>query len=608
MSFQEIIETFSNKIKTYVKKGKLLDCYNYEVNEITAQKLACFFETIFSERRNAFKVNASLGVVLRNRLTGEYTYYWASQNNQTLFDNPKLVKNGSDKDAVINSFQRLDLTTLVSRPNSKFVFQAVTNVTFYITDISSTPIGSGVSLPPHLRYNRGMYNLSKDYRGKKYLDQKCFFRCLALHQGNELSKIEMPTNILLREYCMRASVSNFTGICHSDLEDISKMFHIAIFVHEQSSNKETSLLYRSIFESNNPLCLNLFQNHFSYIKDMDKYSNSYRCTKCDKIFQRSYNYRRHYVSCDQHVKHIYENGIFKPRPSIFAELEEVGINVPKALRIYPDRITYDIECMLKETDTSSTARVTYSKEHVLASISVVSNVYGYDTPKCFILNEEGAQQELVFRFLDYILEISDAFFKILMNMYEPYIKVEDTRSKEKLIKYIKRVPVISFNGARYDIKVLKKYLIPALNQRTAIDWVVQKSNSYMTIVTDRLQFLDAIFYLAPGYNLDKFIKAYGGETNKSVFPYEWFKEIDQLKERTFPSYEAFYSNLKQKMLLSVDEYKDIRNHFHINNWSMREFLINYNNTDVLPFLTALTNMSMYYADRDIDVFKEGISG
>ena len=107
----------------------------------------------------------------------------------------------------------------------------------------------------------------------------------------------------------------------------------------------------------------------------------------------------------------------------------------------------------------------------------------------------------------------------------------------------------------------------------------------MTIVTDRLQFLDAIFYLAPGYNVDKFIKAYGGETNKSVFPYEWFKEIDQLKERTFPIYEAFYSNLKQKMLLNVDEieYKDIRNHFHINNWSMREFLINYNNTDVLPF-------------------------
>ena len=174
MSFQEIIETFSNKIKTYVKKGKLVDCYNYEVNEITAQKLACFFETIFSERRNAFKVNASLGVVLRNRLTGEYTYYWASQNNQTLFDNPKLVKSVYDRDAVINSFQSLDLTTLVSRPNSKFVFQAVTNVTFYITDIPSTPIGSGVSLPPHLRYNRGMYKLSKDYRGKEYLDQKCF--------------------------------------------------------------------------------------------------------------------------------------------------------------------------------------------------------------------------------------------------------------------------------------------------------------------------------------------------------------------------------------------------------------------------------------------------
>ena len=153
----------------------LLDYYNYKVNEITAQKLVCFFfETIFLERRNAFKFNAPLGVVLRNRLTGEYNYYWASQNNQTIFNNPILVKNVYDRDAVINSFQSLDLTTLVSRPNSKFAFEAVTNVTFYITDIPSTPIGSGVLLPPHLRYNLGLYTLSKAYKRKEYLDHKCF--------------------------------------------------------------------------------------------------------------------------------------------------------------------------------------------------------------------------------------------------------------------------------------------------------------------------------------------------------------------------------------------------------------------------------------------------
>ena len=77
ISYQNVIETNKDKIKTSVKRGMLLDCYNYEVNEITAQKLECFFETIFLERRNAFKFNASLGIVLRNRLTGEYTYYWA---------------------------------------------------------------------------------------------------------------------------------------------------------------------------------------------------------------------------------------------------------------------------------------------------------------------------------------------------------------------------------------------------------------------------------------------------------------------------------------------------------------------------------------------------
>ena len=60
---------------------------------------------IFAERKHAFKVIASVGEILKNLITRDYSYYWPLQNNQTVFENPKLVKNISDKDGVINSFQ-----------------------------------------------------------------------------------------------------------------------------------------------------------------------------------------------------------------------------------------------------------------------------------------------------------------------------------------------------------------------------------------------------------------------------------------------------------------------------------------------------------------------
>ena len=82
---------------------------------------------------------------------------------------------------------------------------------------------------------------------------------------------------------------------------------------------------------------------------------------------------------------------------MFERIRNLGLEVPNVL--YPYRITYDIECLLsKEQLPEGTDKVTYTSRHELLSVSVCSNVPGYDTPVCLI--RSGTVQELVNDFVD----------------------------------------------------------------------------------------------------------------------------------------------------------------------------------------------------------------
>ncbi len=423
------------------------------------------------------------------------------------------------------------------------------------------------------------------------------------------------------------------------------MFGVAIRVYEQDAERTTDLLFRSTMDCDQPLNLNLYMEHFSFVKDLDIYSQSYRCSKCDKLWTSSGNFHRHYRTCDTGVKHVYRSGPFELRLTMFEELENVGINVPKELRIFPFRATWDIECMLKEDldGVLDTEKVSYSSVHELVSVSICSNVPGYKRPRCFVLDKEDNQKELVKTFLAYLNEISDKSTAIVNELFEPYYsQIVDPKLQQKFEQYMMQLPVISFNGARYDLRVLKTHLIPVLVESDAVRFVIKKGTSYMTISTDELKFLDAVYYVAPGYSLSKFILAYGGSQTKGYFPYHWLTGLEKLKETNFPSYDQFFSNIKQANCLEPKEddplstsekelisrapttqnplteaetrviggvrYSEIKLMFEEKKWTMQEYLVHYNDLDVVPFLEALNNLSKYYEDRGVDLFKESVSG
>ena len=87
------------------------------------------------------------------------------------------------------------------RPNSKWVVDLITNVTWFVWKIRDHPIGRGKYLPCYIVENRGIDVLENDKNtGKPFQDNLCFFHCLALHNGCHTKNLERDTELHYQQY------------------------------------------------------------------------------------------------------------------------------------------------------------------------------------------------------------------------------------------------------------------------------------------------------------------------------------------------------------------------------------------------------------------------
>ena len=129
----------------------------------------------------------------------------------------------------------------------------------------------------------------------------------------------------------------------------------------------------------------------------------------------------------------------------------------------------------------------------------------------------------------------------------------------------------------------------------------------MCLSTDQLKFLDMINYIAPGFSYDKYLKAYGCEVTKGHFPYENMDRLERLDDTALPSKQAFFSQLKNEGI-SDEDYANCQEAWRDNSMTtLQDFLVWYNNRDVVPFLQAIDRQFAFYQQRGIDMFKQGIS-
>ena len=211
--------------------------------------------------------------------------------------------------------------------------------------------------------------------------------------------------------------------------------------------------------------------------------------------------------------------------------------------------------------------------------------------------------------------------------------------QDSLERYCNVLPVLGFNSAKYDLNLIKTYLLPILvNERDIEPTVIKKANQFISFKFGDIRLLDRMNILGGATSLDSFLKAYKTSETKTFFSYERFDHPDKMQKKEFPPYNAFYSKLRScnpleaehtdyvnllksgltteqavvKLKLSKPPPTGFENYHYLQQiWkqeqmsSFKDFLRRCNNKDVVPTLEAMQKMNAFYHDKDIDMLKLG---
>ena len=629
-------------MRTHVVHGPVQTRYNHRLTTTNLRVLNEPLGKLFNQQTVSFKINCSFGFILKDKVTSRLRYYHSSNNCcGRLLEEPSLITNRADFDSFLERIREPDILqwAIAQRPNSDWVCELVTNVTFFLNRIIHHPIGCvGVNLPDYVKHNKAIVGLAKyHYRTRTYNDNLCLFRCLALHQGCDVRRLEATVATLYAKYS-HEDVHDFAGVTLEDLYKIEATFDVNVVVYKlvATGNEKTmaEIVRRSLCSYAQTMYLNVYETHYSYIKDIHKYCHSWRCAKCQvSLWKIQKDLLRHERTCEAGVNRIYKGGVYHTTPSIFQRLDDEGIVVEKTLRYYPYRATFDFECFFTGNNLpADTKTLQWSARHVPLSVSVASNVPGYEPVQCYVT--DGDSDKLVANMMDHLIAISNAAFGALVPLYADVLDELDTQKYaweeieakaqkkgkeinpyEKLIQqlcsWLHQLPVIGFNSGHYDLNAIKRFFVPLLIRNSAAErascFVIKRQNNFMCLTTDKFKFVDICNYLAPGFSYAKYLTAYSCAQQKGHFPYEYMNDLCKLEDRALPPQSAFFSRLTSEGISDTD-YAACQAVWRDNRMTtMRDYLIWYNNRDVEPFLEAIAKQATFYHDRHIDMFKDGIS-
>ena len=91
--------------------------------------------------------------------------------------------------------------------------------------------------------------------------------------------------------------------------------------------------------------------------------------------------------------------------------------------------------------------------------------------------------------------------------------------QESLERYCNVLPVFGFNSEKYDLNLIKSYLLPILvSERDIEPTVIKKASQTISFKFDDTQLLNITNFLGGATSLDSFLKPYKASETKTFFP------------------------------------------------------------------------------------------
>ena len=122
-----------------------------------------------------------------------------------------------------------------------------------------------------------------------------------------------------------------------------------------------------------------------------------------------------------------------------------------------------------------------------------------------------------------------------------------------MIRHCNVLPVFGFNSSKYDLNLIKTYLLPIfVNERNIEPTIIKKANQFISFKFGAIQLLDIMSFRGGATSLESFLKAYKTSKTKRFFPYEWFDHPDKMENTKLRPCDAFYSKLRSCNLLKTE--------------------------------------------------------
>ena len=358
---------------------------------------------IYSKQKFSFKINISFGFTLISESMNinkdikeflvEFKKFDASPNTR-VFTHPKLIDNKRDIQNIYNEVVGTNLIDKLTklRDNSAWKFYEFLYIRFDVYELKTT-IGKAQELPPHFKEESNNKCLIKY---ENYDDYLCFWRCLAYHSEKPIDprNVNKKLKQLFNDYYKNTKdIKNYNGVEYvaykeqyndlnndeydnknDELDLIERFFKININVYTNDEPNELMIDRSSINLFEDSINLLRYNNHIMYIKNMDQVRHCYKCKKCNKIFKCDSLCNRHETKCNILVQHEFKGGIYELNQGIFKNIE-----IDENDKYYPFEICYDFEAMLKPmNEKNNDTKLKITMEHVPVSVSILSNVPGYD--------------------------------------------------------------------------------------------------------------------------------------------------------------------------------------------------------------------------------------
>ena len=268
---------------------------------VVNEKLDHFFNNL----KCAAKVNLAFGFILKNIEDGGFRYFYAHENN-ILLDRSKLVCTHDDLAKLKDFLNQTDVIESCSRErmNTKWRFYKLTNLTVFAALLKDVPMGCKNAVLPEPLLRNGTINCltNEENTRQPYNDNLCLFRALALHlHGTQRLEEEMSKlfNLFINKMD-GLNPNQFQGVHMNDIPIVEDLLTLNILLYDidiVDGNIVGELARRSVQKYENTVRLLRYNNHISYVNNINAVFQSFRCPNCDTFFNRTFNLERHLTTC-----------------------------------------------------------------------------------------------------------------------------------------------------------------------------------------------------------------------------------------------------------------------------------------------------------------------